>query len=133
MNTSVSVRERGGCLTAYLVATIFFAILGLILLVTAGAALSAAVAAGAVSGADIPSVSPLPIILSVVSVIVAIIGVVGAWTWKKWGIYLIGASFIISALGSIIGGSFVSAVVGLLIEAAILWYLLKDKWALFEG
>lgn len=131
--TPTTVRERGGCLTWYLVASIVFSILGLVLLLLAGAAIGAVAATGALSGADVPSIPVFAIIVLIVGVIVAIAGFFGAWTWKKWGIYLIGASFVISALGTLLGGNASQAVVGVVIELAILWYVVKDRWTLFEG
>src|SRR5579872_6901116 len=132
MNAGTPMPERGGCLTVYLLATVVFAVLGLILLITAGAIVGVANTTGAVTGVS-TGVSVVPIIISVIAIIVSIVGVYGAWNWKKWGIYLIVASSVISALGTVLNGNIGSAVVSIVIELAILWYLLKDKWAAFEG
>jgi len=132
MSTGSPVRERGGCLTVYLLASVVFGILAIILLLTAGALVTAANVSGVATGTS-ASLPVFPLIVDVVGVVVAIAGVYGAWTWKKWGIYAIGASFAISAVGNILNGNFGGAVLGVVIEAAILWYLVKDKWALFEG
>ncbi len=131
--TPVPVRERGGCLTWYLVASIVFSIIGLLLLLLAGAAIGAVEATGALAGTDVPRLSAFPIIISIVAIVVSVVGFFGAWTWKKWGIYLIGASFVISALGGLIGGKLSSAAISLVIEFAVLWYVLREKWAFFEG
>ncbi len=131
--TTAPVRERGGCLTWYLVASVVFSVLALVLLVLAVTAAAAVAAAAGLSGSDIPTLPVLPLIISIVGIIAVIAGFWGAWTWKKWGIYVIGASFVISALGGLLGGNASQAVVSLVIELAILWYVVKDKWALFEG
>src|SRR5579871_2547689 len=104
MNAGTPMNERGGCLTVYLLATVVFAILGLILLLTAGAVVSVANVAGAATGTP-TGVSVFPIIISIVAIIVSIVDVYGAWNWKKWGVYLIVASAIISALGSVLNGN----------------------------
>ncbi|HVO43953.1 MAG TPA: hypothetical protein VMT34_15090 [Aggregatilineales bacterium] len=133
VGSSSPVRERGGCLTLYLVASIVVSILVLLLLLLTGAFVGVVNASGALAETGSPSIPIFPLLLDGVGVLVSVAGFVGAWTWKKWGIYLLVASFVISALGGLISGNASSAVLGLAVEVGILWYLIRDKWAWFEG
>jgi hypothetical protein len=130
MNTSPNapVRERGGCLTAYLVVAVLGAVASLVLLLGAGS-LNASLAAQGVDTTLPGWVIPAQIVL----VIIAVAGVYGIWTWKKWGVYLLVAEWVLSTLIGVASGSGASSgAASLVLGGAVLYYLLKDKWAQFE-
>lgn len=101
-------RERGGCLTAWLVFIVIANVAAPFLLGTFGAFS----------------------LITLLTGVIAIAGVVGMWQFKKWGYYVIlvcyGIALIVNLTGSI-GG-----VVGTLIGVGITSALVLSKWDLFE-
>ncbi len=83
MGANLGNRERGGCLTLFLV---LYAIGSVITVITAFS-LSGANAALAAQG--LPTYPSWYGIGSIVITLIGLAGVYGAWTWKKWGVYLI--------------------------------------------
>jgi len=132
MNTTPSqpVRQRGGCLSLYLLVAIFGSVLGL-LAVSGANALNAQLAAAGQAVVDIPSwYVPAEVAL----IVLTLVAIYGIFTWKKWGVYLLIAQWVISLLVNIVGGQGLgTSIVSLLIQAALLAFVLRDKWALFEG
>ncbi len=131
-STRPALKERGGCLTLYLVVAFVGSLLGILGAISANSAIATLTA----QGVDVSQYQVYPswyLPASIVPVLITIVGVFGVWTWKKWGVYAIIASFVISTILSILVGSFVMGIVGLLISAALLWYVIfRDKWPLFE-
>lgn len=126
--TTSGTRERGGCLTLYLVLIVIGSILGLIAAFSLSSTANQLAAQG--FAVNVPSwYGPAWI----VSIILSIAGAYGTWTWKKWGIYLLAANLVFSTAISVAAGQGLSAIVGLIIAGAILWYLVRNKWAMFEG
>ena len=129
-STPTPVRERGGCLSLYLVLAIFGSVLGL-LAVSGLGAVNAQLAANGVGVTPLPSwYVPAEVVL-IVATLVAIYGIV---SWKKWGVYLLVVLWIAGLVVTVAGGqSIVTGLVTLLIEAALLALVLRNKWALFES
>ena len=130
MNTSGnSARERGGCLSLYLILAFLGSVLGLVSVLTLNAANAALVAQGvtAIPGWYIPAL--------VVEIILTLVAIYGMYTWKKWGVYLLVGTWVLSiAIAQAGGVSSVGTSIGtIVIEALVLWYVLRNKWALFEG
>jgi hypothetical protein len=131
MNTPSSAsapRERGGCLTLYLLLVIIGSIFGVFSAFSLNASLQALAAQG-VEVAFLPSwYAPA----TVVPVILSLIGGYGAWNWKKWGLYALAAAIVVSTVISILAGQMVSGIISLLIGGVLLWYVTKDKMAWFS-
>jgi hypothetical protein len=126
--TASGPRERGGCLTLYLIVIVIGSILGLIAAFSLSSTANQLAAQG--FAVAVPSwYGPAWI----VSIILSLAGAYGTWNWKKWGVYLLIANLVFSAAISVAAGQALSAIIGLIIAGAILWYLLRNKWAFFEG
>jgi hypothetical protein len=124
--TPVSAPERGGCLTIFLVLVIIGEALGIIGMLLGGAAMQQQYAT---LGISMPSwYTPV----SIVAGILALVGAVGMWMWKRWGIYAMAASFVLTLIGLIGIGSLVPGIVGTAIAGAILWFVTKDKMQYFQ-
>src|SRR5450432_2378314 len=127
MNPSGIQRERGGCLTIYLVLIIIGSVLGLISALTLGSATATLAAQGVAY--ELPGwYAPAWI----VSIILALVGAFGTWTWKKWGLYVMAGSLVFDALISLLTGQVVGAIIGLVISLAIFWYVIRNKMPMFE-
>ncbi len=124
------VRERGGCLSLYLILAIVGAVFGLLAVLGTGS-VNAQLAAAGQPTIDLPS---WYIPAQVVLIVITLVAIYGIFTWKKWGVYVLGATWVLSLIASLAGGqSVVTSLVVLVIEAALLWFVLRGKWALFEG
>lgn len=115
------VQERGGCLTAFL---IFVGILNLIVL---GISVLSLGATGGLGFIDI--------LLRVI----IIVGVVGAWQLKRWGVYTLMTMYAIGLIIAILElmttsgatGAF-GSIVGSVIGIALLYGLTHNRWEAFE-
>ena len=125
--TTAGTKERGGCLTLYLVVIILFSIFGLVSAFSLNSTAQQLAAQGV--AVNIPSwYAPAQIL----SVILVLVGAVGTWMWKKWGPYLLIANLVFGVVTALLAGQILAAVLAIVISGGILWYVLKDKWALFE-
>jgi hypothetical protein len=123
-------RERGGCLTLWLVASIVFNVAAFYLLWQSISALSSLrIRSDAVSQAQL-----LTVVLGVM-LVALLICLIAAWRWKRWGI--IGIAIIVFA--SPVATSLILPVVAKpndwitpLIQTGVLYWLVKDKWHAFE-
>jgi hypothetical protein len=115
-NSKQTHKERGGCLTAWLVLIILQSIVytGLILYLRQQQHAS----------------SPAWVWISLFLLsIVDIVAMIGVWNWKKWGLQLYSVSTAIGiAVGLMLTGSQL-IVFHDIVPLAILGYLIKDKWS----
>lgn len=66
--------------------------------------------------------------------VLTLVAIYGIYTWKKWGVYLLVGTWVLSLLLSVGGGTGLGSSLGaLVIEALLLAFVLRNKWALFEG
>ncbi|MCA9908642.1 MAG: hypothetical protein KC519_08345 [Anaerolineae bacterium] len=116
-------RERGGCLTVYLIVLAAAAGLGIVSIL--------GLASNPRSAEVIPS---WIVIFVVVLAIVQIASVVGIWSWKTWGIMALAASMIISNLVQIFTGlgSLAMNIVQLVVQPLLLFVVLRDKMHEFD-
>ena len=137
MNTAPSstpMRERGGCLSLYLILAFLGSVFGLVALLLASGSLAAANAALVAQGAA-PVVLPGWYIPGeIVVIVVTLAAIYGIYTWKKWGVYLLVGTWVLNILFGVGSGTGLGSSLGVLvIEAVLLWYVLRNKWQLFEG
>ena len=126
--TASPTRERGGCLSILLVLYVLGAIFNLYTAISIGATNATLVAAGLT---PFPSWYPIALIISAV---LAVVGVYGLWMWKKWGAYAIIADFAVGIIAALLAGTSLAYGLGaLVVGGGLLWYVLRDKWALLEG
>ncbi len=133
MNTSA--RQRGGCLSLYLLLAILGSVLGLVAALGAGSLNTINAQLAAENSNYVPVVIPAWYVpASVALIIVTLVAIYGIFAWKKWGVYLLVAEWVLSFLVAVAGGqSIVTSLVTLVIEALLLAYVLRGKWPLFEG
>ncbi|MCC6612136.1 MAG: hypothetical protein IT320_01595 [Anaerolineae bacterium] len=116
-------RERGGCLTLYLVVSLFAGGLALISILEL------------LSYQRYAEVIP-PWLIVIVGVLIAaqIVCIVGIYSWKAWGVYGLAASMIVSNLFQLMLslGNPGSNLVQLVVQPLVLYILVKDKMPEFE-
>ena len=106
---SASVRERGGCLSMWLVAVMGFNLLGNCMLLANG--IFDVIALG----------------LSAANIVCA----AAVWNWKRWGAYGLASSFSVSfIIGLALGDGYTIA--SSLLPAALLFSLVEPKWRWME-
>ena len=114
-------RERGGCLTAWLILVLIANALIAFYYLTSTSALQ-----------QVYPVSSVVFLLLAVIGAVNVVSAIALWTWHKWGFYLFAITSVITLVINIgIGLPIVSSLSGL-IGVGILWYLLSKKWSAFE-
>ena len=114
-------RERGGCLTAWLIVVLIANALIAFYYLTSTPALQQVY----------PTISSAVFLLLALIGALNIVSAIGLWTWHKWGFYLFAITSVITLVINIgIGLPIVSSLTGL-IGVAILWYLLRKKWQAF--
>lgn len=119
--TVMKSRERGGCLTAWLVVVLITNALIAFYYLTSTSAMQQVY----------PTISSGVFLLLAVIGAVNVASAIGLWTWHKWGFYLFVATSIITLVINIgIGLPILSSLAGL-IGVGILWYLLHKKWNAF--
>jgi O-antigen ligase len=118
-------KERGGCLTAWLVlATAFNLFFGLI------ASLQLLSFAG---DPRVTRVVPSLVIYGLVALQIALIaGLFGIWNWKRWGVYVVAGALAISAILSLIMGDVLRGLLFPIIQFGLLFYLINPKWDYFD-
>ena len=118
--SSGSKPDRGGCLNLWLGASVVFSILAIVLFLGLGEQLTR-------RGLG------FFLIFGIVAVIVNLACIYGIYQWKRWGVYgLIGASLVSLVLNVIGGTVIVTTFVSPFVQMAILWYLVHDKWDVFD-
>lgn len=123
MNTDIQVtRNRGGCLTLWLILAFLFGSLGTIgyLFLTD-------------TMYDTYPDAPSGIFIAFgILTLIQVVCVVGIWMWKRWGLY---GWFVVAFIGLILNfilGEIVSGLVGFVIGSGILLFLIRDKMQEFE-
>jgi len=118
---AIQSRERGGCLTAWLI---------LVLIANALVAFSYIATAPGLQQTYPTIPTTLFLVLGIIGAL-NVVSAIGLWTWHKWGFYLYAASSIVTFVINVaIGLPILSSLIGLL-GVAILWYLLHKKWEAF--
>lgn len=126
-------KERGGCLTLYLMLSTFAIIPGIIGLYL----LFLSLPAFNTHLSQIDTLLYNSFYLSIVGFILYGIGLIGAWKWKKWGILLMVATSGLLATTEIIYGNQLAipvsrSIVSLLVSSGILFIAMKEKWRNFR-
>jgi O-antigen ligase len=118
-------KERGGCLTAWLVVvTAFNLFFGLI---------SSLQLLSYVGDPRVTRVIPAVVIYGLIGLEIALIaGLFGIWNWKRWGVYTVAGALAISAVFSLILGDALRGLVFPIIQFAIFFYLINPKWDYFD-
>jgi hypothetical protein len=112
--------DRGGCLNLWLGASVLFGILALFLLLGVGGEL------------DRRGYGFL-FILSLAAIVVDLVCIYGIYQWKRWGVIgLVATSLINLAFTVMAGIATATTCVSPFVQIAILWYLVHDKWDVFE-
>jgi len=121
MWTSSGVKpDRGGCLNLWLGASALFGVLGIFLILGLGGDLTR-------RGMG------LFFVLSLVALVVVLVCDYGIYQWKRWGVYgLVATSFINLAISVMAGIATATSCVGPFVQLGILWYLVHDKWDVFD-
>jgi hypothetical protein len=119
--TTSSSRERGGCLTAWIVVVAIANAVTAFQYITGGNQLAQA----------IPGASGGVFILLAVLALVNVAAAVALWYWKRLGFYaFIGTSIAALVINLALGVPPLLSLVGL-VGVGLLWYLLKDRWEQF--
>ena len=121
-----SARERGGCLSLWLAASALFGALAVITLLQLWNLVLQTPNA-------FQRVSPVVLVLFSALIIGLLVCLGGIWNWKRWGVYgaalcSIVSPFVESAMGVANAQDWIAPI----IQIAVLWYLVKDKWDDFE-
>ena len=74
---------------------------------------------------------PYLIVLAVLHSLLDVVAAVGIWYWKKWALYVYGASTVIALVAGLLSGIPLSAFY-VVLPLAILGWLLRTKWDYFE-
>ena len=121
-----AVRERSGCLNLWLIASIVFGLIALFGLIQVWELVLRTPNA-------FQRVSPIGLILLSALLIGMLICVWGIWRWKRWAVYGIALTSIVSPF---VEYAFFRAdasdVIAPFIQIAVLYFLVKDKWDDFE-
>jgi hypothetical protein len=125
--SSASVKpERGGCLTLWLVVSSLAAVVGVILLFQTLGLLNR------VSGPRASQVQ-LVLIFAGIFLMIGIACLWGIWNWKKWGVYGVIATGIVSPLLQfLLGVGNAVDCVRPIIQFGVLYFLINDKWDYFD-
>jgi hypothetical protein len=70
----------------------------------------------------------------IIGVLISIIGTVGIWLWKKWGVFCYLSAIFLNIVVAVIAGSIIVLpilAIGSIIGLAILYIVLRDKWQYF--
>lgn len=114
-------RERGGCLTAWLILVLIANALIAFYYLTSTSALQ-----------QVYPVSSVIFLLLAAIGAVNVVSAIGLWTWHKWGFYLFAITSVITLVINIsIELPILSSLSGL-IGVAILWFLLRSRWQAFD-
>ena len=128
MSTQTGTRERGGCLTIYLILIVIGSILGL----ASAFSLNATMQQLQAQGADVPSIPSWYAPATILPVLLSLVGAYGTWTWKKWGVYALAGTIALNVIFSILAGQVVTGIAALVIGGGLLWFVLRNKMSLFE-
>ncbi len=121
-----SMRERSGCLNLWLGASAIFGAIAVLSLIQLWQVVSRTPNA-------FQRISPISLILYSALLIGMLVSVGGIWKWKQWGVYGAAAASIISPfVENSLGVATPSDWVAPIIQIAILYYLVKDKWDDFD-
>lgn len=116
------VKERGGCMTIWLIAVLILNPLVGIYYLTSGSQLF--------SQLNLPSwLVPVFVFFAVVNTVCGI----GILQWKKWGAFgFVGSSIIAFFVNLIYFRLNFAAIIGGLIGLAVTYYLLQNRWEMFD-
>jgi O-antigen ligase len=124
-------RERGGCLTVFLVVLTIGMPLALLFYCSQFGQLGElSQRYGATLRNEIVS-AQLMLSLICINQIGAFVCVTGLWDWKKWGYSGLLVAYGISVILNLMGGN-VGGIVGALLGAGVLYYLVNERIEMFE-
>jgi hypothetical protein len=122
MATMTTQRERGGCLTVWLVLVLIANPLTAIYYLVSGQELLR----------QLPGFPGWALPVLAVAAAANFVFAIGMWMWKKWGIYGFIASAAVALVINIIAGLVVPGIISAIISIGILLFLVRDKWDEFE-
>ena len=119
MTSFTQPRERGGCLTVWLVVS---------------AVLSIVVLLGLIGlGANTDNLFNSVVIVGVIIVAADLAFIYGIWNWKRWGVYGLAVATVLSNGFSILNGIRPETnLVQMVVQLVILYYLVHSRWDQFE-
>ncbi len=121
MNAGAVEKQRGGCLTAWIILAMIANPLVAIFYLFSGSQLTK----------SLPGFPGWAIPVLVVIAIANTVFAVGIWMWKRWGVYGFAASAVITLVVNLVAGLGGTSFTGL-IAIAILWWLVRNMWQQFE-
>jgi hypothetical protein len=102
----------------------------LLVLIIASGVLAAAVFI-AQRRSDAVLTAPVVLALGIVHAVGNVVGAIGIWNWKKWGLYVYAASAVLGVIIGVFAVGVLAIMAGVL-PVIILAYLVKEHWAWFE-
>lgn len=112
--------DRGGCLNLWLGASALFSVLAIFLFLGAGGELTR-------RGFG------FLFIFGLIAIIFNLVCIYGIYNWKRWGVYGWVAGSLLSFVINVIAGTATTTTcVSPLVQMGILWYLVNDKWDVFD-
>ena len=119
-NFQTNEKKRGWLLTIYLI---------IIIIASAISAYTYIFNSESLTG--IINISSQTLLAFQILTILNIIFGVAIFSWKKWGVYGLGLSFIVSSILSISIYGIIGAIIGLVISLGILLLIIKSRWKYF--
>lgn len=121
-------KDRGGCLSLWLIGSTLFSLYGLFVLCQA-----VSIVSDRSSFYSNRSGLMCAFVLLGAIVIGSLVSLFGIWNWKKWGVYGIATMSIASPIiEGLVGAPDASDLVAAVVQLTILYFLVKDKWDYFE-
>ena len=123
MNEPVQTKERGGCLTLWLVVALIGTGLASLMYIFGSSSMEE----------TYPDTDTWLFTALGIASVFQFISAAGIWMWKRWGVYGYAVIIVLGlglnlAIGTNIAVAFGSTVIG----GAILYALIKDKWDYFD-
>lgn len=121
-----TARERGGCLTAWLIVSALAAVFAVFVYFQLLSLISEnLIVQQRISGAYIFALGAL--------IVASIVGLWGIWNWKKWGVYLmVFTSLASAALEFMLGIATATDIIQPFLQIGLLAWLVSSRWDYFE-
>ena len=112
-------RERGGCLTTWLLVSGVLAVIALLAILSLGAQTGNLGNGGIITGITI--------------MLAYLIFIYGTWNWKRWGVFGLAVSTVLSNGFQILNGIRPETnLLQMVVQLAILYFLVHSRWEQFE-